>query len=245
MKQSHSFFSLTVIFATLLMTVAGIGAAQEVQKANASDLIDSARRAVAVVVKAAKNDASLSSDIAKAKPFWDGMKDLNENLSKAETGLTLKDKTFFESLASASAGFAQAEIGIIMTGGSNKPLGEAMSTLSGILDTLNENYSKESARLKQGGELTDTEKQQLDKLIAQQDKLLSKLDEVEKKVGSNNAEIKKGIENIRANAKKIKSSSHTAAGFAGGFFAAHIMYDMLWGWHWWALPRPHRRRSRR
>ncbi len=239
MRQFHSFFFLTVLFTTVLMLLTGIvkaEGAQGAQQANALDLIGSAQRAVGVVVQAAKNDPVLRSSNAKAKPFWDGMKDLNENLMKAETGLTLKDKTFFGSLASASAGFAQAKIGLAMSGSNNQPLDKTMDTLSGILDTLNANYSKEAARLRQGGELTDAEKNKLDKLIAQQDALLSKLDKVEKNVAANNSEIKKGIKKIRENSKKIKRSRYTAAGFAGGFFAAHITYDLLWGWHWWWGP---------
>lgn len=218
------------------MLLAGVAEAKGTQQANASDLIRNAQRAVGVVVRVAKNYATLSSADAKSKPFWDAMKDLNENLAKAETGLTLKDNTFFSSLASASAGYAQAKIGIIMSGSSNQLLDKAMGTLSGILNTLNENYSKEAARLKKGGKLNDAEKKKLDKLIAQQDELLSKLDKVEKNVASNNEKIKKGIKKIRENSKKIKNSRYTTAGFAGGFFAAHMTYDLLWGWHWWWGP---------
>ena len=235
-RQLRPFFFRAVLFITVLMLLAGVAEAREAKQANASELIGSAQRAVGMVVRAARDDATLSSDNAKAKPFWDGMKDLNENLAKAETGLTLKDKTFFSSLASASAGFAQAKIGLIMSGNSSQKIDEAMGTLSAILDTLNQNYSKEAARLKQGGKLTDAEKQQLDRLIAQQDVLLSRLDVVEKKISSNNAEIKKGIKKIRKNSKKIKRSKYTAAGFAGGFFAAHTTYDLLWGWCWWWGP---------
>ena len=108
MRQLHSFFFRTVIFSAVLMLLAGVVEAKEVQQANAGDLIRSAQRAVGVVVREAKNYATLSSADAKSKPFWDGMKDLNENLAKAETRLTLKDNTFFSSLASATAGFAQA-----------------------------------------------------------------------------------------------------------------------------------------
>ena len=236
MQKLHSFLSRSVMFATVLMLLAGVVEAQAAQQANASDLIRSAQRAVGEVVRVAKNYATLSSADAKSKPFWDGMKDLNENLAKAETGLALKDKTFFSSLASASAGFAQAKIALAMSGNSSQQLDKTMDTLSGILDTLNENYSKEAARLKQGGKLTAAEKKQLDRLIAQQDVLLSRLDEVEKKVSGNNAEIKKGIKKIRENSKKIKRSKYTAAGFASGFFAAHMTYDLLWGWHWWWGP---------
>ncbi len=230
-------FTMTISTCCLsILLISPVVSAQEPQQANASDLIKSAQRAVGQVVMAAQNDPSLKQGEAKAKPFWDAMKDLNENLEKSQTGLSLKDNTFFSSLASASSGFAQADIGVTMSGSSDQAIAGAMATLGGIITALGENYSKEAARLKQGGELTDTERQQLDKLIAQQDELMKKLDEVEKNVGKNDENIKAGIEKIRKNSKKIKRSRRNGAGFAGGFFAAHIMYDWLWGWHWWWGP---------
>ena len=227
---------LSTMVYIMMLLIGSVASAQESQQVNASDLIKNAQRAVGQVVRTAQNDPALEQDEAKAKPFWDAMKDLNENLDKAQTGLSLKDNTFFSSLASASAGFAQADIGITMSGSSDQALGKEMNTLGGIITALNENYSKEAARLKQGGDLTATERQQLDKLIAQQDELLKKLNEVEKNVGKNDENIKAGIDKIRKNSRKIKNSRRTGAGFAGGFFAAHIMYDWLWGWHWWWGP---------
>ncbi len=230
----RTLISAVFYIATLLIGATASG--QEAHQANASDLIKSAQRAVGQVVTAAQKDPALKQDEAKAKPFWDGMKDLNDNLEKAQTSLTLKSETFFRSLASASSSFAQADIGITMSGSKDQTVASAMKTLEGIITSLSENYSKEAARLKQGGELTATERQQLDKLIAQQDELMKKLDEVEKNVGKNDKQIQAGIDKIRKNSKKIKQSRRTGAGFAGGFLAAHFMYDWLWGWHWWWGP---------
>ncbi len=261
-QQFYSFLSPTLLFSVVLMLLVGSVEAQQSNKSqinvsdksqqrstqdrkvagkqsstlNASELVGSAQRALGVVVRAAKKETALSLNSAKAKPFWDAMKDLNLNLAKAETGLTLKDNTFFSALASANAAYAQAKIGLIMTGTSNPSIDKPVHTLQGILDTLNANFSKEAARLKQGGKLTAAEKKKLDKLIAQQDALLAKLDKVEKNVAANNKEIKKGIKKIRENSRIIKNSRYTVAGFAGGFFAAHITYDLLWGWHWWWGP---------
>lgn len=261
-RQNNFFLSRSVSFATVLLLSVGCVEAQQSNKSqinvsdksqqrstqdrkiagkqssklNAADLMGSAQRALGMVVRAAKKETTLSLNSAKAKPFWDAMKDLNVNLAKAETGLTLKDNTFFSSLASASAAYAQAKIGLVMSGASNPSIDKPMDTLQGIIESLNNNFSKEAARLKQGGKLTAAEKKKLDKLIAQQDALLAKLDKVEKNVAANNKEIKKGIKKIRENSKKIKNSRHTAAGFAGAFFAAHLTYDLLWGWHWWWGP---------
>ena len=261
-RQNNFFLYRTVSFLTVLLLFVGCVEAQQSNKSqinvsdksqqrstqdrkiagkqsskhNAADLVGSAQRAVGMVVRAAKKETALSLNSAKAKPFWDAMKDLNVNLAKAETGLTLKDNTFFSSLASANAAYAQAKIGLVMSGTSNPSIDKPMDTLKGIIELLNKNFSKEAARLKQGGKLTAAEKKKLDILIAQQDALLAKLDKVEKNVAATTQEIKKGIKKIRENSKKIKNSRYTAAGFAGGFFAAHLTYDLLWGWHWWWGP---------
>ena len=229
--------SLNAIMLMLLsMLVAGASIAQDANQANARDLLEKAQQSLAVVVAAAQKDPSLSLEVAKSKPFWDGLKDVNTNLDNSRRDLESQDNRFFASLSSATAGFVQAEIALIMTGSDNQGVTDAMSTLGGILQTLNENFSKEAARLKQGGELSASEKQQLDRLIAQQDELLKRLEQVEKNVAKNNAEMQAAIAKMKEESKKIRRSRRNVGGFVGGFFTAHILYDWLWGWHWWWGP---------
>jgi hypothetical protein len=214
----------------------GTAYAQDDNQANAQQLLEKAQQSLAVVVAAAQKDQSMNLEVAKSKPFWDGLKDLNTNLDNSKRDLENKDNRFFASLSSAMAGYAQAEIALIMNGSENPGVANGMKTLGGILQTLNENFSKEAARLKQGGELSTSEKQQLDKLIAQQDELLKKLEAVEQNVAKNNAEMKAAIAKMKEESKKIRRSGRGVGGFVGGFFTAHILYDWMWGWHWWWGP---------
>lgn len=206
------------------------------QQASAQDLVRSAQRAVGQVANAAQSDPALKPDSAKAKPFWDAMKELNEALHKAQTGLILKDSTFFSSLATVSALTKQAEVAYQMNNSSDPHVAQGVSALTGIVRTLDDNYSKESARLKQGGELSSAERQQLEKLKAQQQELLKKLDEVEKNAAKNNAEMKQAIEEIRRNSRKISGSRSGVGDFVGSMIAARFISDWLWGWHWWWGP---------
>jgi len=230
--------ALTLFVFCWTMLVAPVFSAEEAkpQQANAEQLIMSAQRAVGQLVLSAKSDAALRQDSAEAKPFWNAMKDLNESLTKARTGLILKDSTFFTALATSGASVAQADISLIMSGSSDQAVASNMQTLSGVVEALYMNFSKEAARLKQGGELSPKEQAQLDKLIAQQDALMAKLDEVEKNVAKSDEKMKAGIEKIRKESKKIRRSSSSVGGFVGGFFAAHFMWDIIWGWHWWWGP---------
>ena len=232
----RSFLTRLISLVFVSIAFAGTTSAQEDNQANAQQLLDRAQQALAIVVAAAQRDQSLNLEVAKSKPFWDGLKDINTNLENSKRDLENQDNRFFASLSSAMAGYAQAEIALIMTGSENQGVSSGMQTLGGILQTLNENFSKEAARLKQGGELSTSEKKQLDKLIAQQDELLKKLDQVEANVAKNDAKMQAAIKKMREESKKIRNSRRNVGGFVGGFFTAHILYDWLWGWHWWWGP---------
>ena len=230
--------SLPRIVAVLLFMFLAQGAAaqQADQSANADDLLNKSQQALAIVVSGAKIDSSLAASDPRTKPFWDGLKDLYTNLADSREALQKQDSAFFTSLASASAAFVQAEIALIMLGNQDQRVASGMNALGDLLGVLNENFSKEAARLKQGGELTESEKKKLDELIAQQDQLLKKLEEVEKNVAKNNAEMQAGLAKIKEESRKIRNSRRTVGGFVGGFISAHILYDWLWGWHWWWGP---------
>ena len=204
-------------------------------QADAFQLIDSARRALSQVVRAAENDAAVPQGSAKAKPLWNALKTLNDSLARAETSGKLQSKEFFNEMASAVAAVDQAEIAMTMQP-PGKALTDEFARLATLVRALDENYSKEGARLKQGGELTRNELEQLRNLRAQQDDLAIKLADVERKAGKNNEAIQEGIRKIKNNSEKIKRSKNTAAGFAGAMVAARMMSGWMWGWHWWWGP---------
>jgi len=219
-----------------------IAIAQDMQSApaadtaNAADLIRAAQRVLGQVVKTAREDPILEPDGADAKPFWEAMKIANESLDKADTALTLEDDTFHSNLALAVAAVQQAEIALVMNGSENAALSSSMDDLANITTALDENYSKEAARLNGSEKLTRSERQQLDKLKAQQDELDKKLAEVEKTVGKDSEEIKKGIADIRRSSKQVRNATYTSAGFVGAMFASRMMWGWTWGWHWWWGP---------
>lgn len=246
MNRTHPLMALTMAFviATSCLvyaqeepaTAAGGDAASSGTTATAADLIREAQRAVGQVVKAARDEGKLPQDGSDAKPFWNAMKELNEALDKADTGLTLKDETFFSNLAVSRAAVEQAAIALEMNDVSNPVVLESMTTLRKIVEAIHDNYSKEAARLKQGGELTAGERKQLSELKAQQDELLRKLKEVEKKAGKDNEKIQEAAKKIAKEAKRIRRSRNDVGGFVGAMAAASIINNMVWGWHWWWGP---------
>mgnify|MGYP000185507992 CR=1 FL=1 len=112
-SASSRFFILTL----LSVLAAHTAFAQDDSQANARALLEKAQTSLAVTVAAAQKDATLNLDDAKSKPFWDGVKDVKTNLENSKRDLENQDNRFFASLSSATAGYAQAEIALIMTGG--------------------------------------------------------------------------------------------------------------------------------
>ena len=58
--------------------------AQDGEQANAEQLLDRAQQALAVTVAMARADAGPGVEDAKAKPFWDGPKDVGNNLENSK-----------------------------------------------------------------------------------------------------------------------------------------------------------------
>lgn len=231
-KITRQLLPATLVAFSLLLSMAPASAEQ----ASADDLVKSAQRAVGQVVRAAQDDPALKPDDAQAKPFWDAMKNLNESLDKALTGLMLKDATFFSSLASVSALAKQAEVAYQMNDSKDPHVAEGIESLTKIVEALDSNYSKEAARLKEGGDLSSSERQQLEKLKAQQAEMLKKLGEVEKNAANNNKEMQDAIKEMRRQSRRISDSRWGVGDFVGSMIAARVISDWLWGWHWWWGP---------
>ena len=94
------FMNMTLIMLCFLFPSMGLADAHEsAGQADASKLLSKSQRAVGQVVRAAQANPKMAVGNASSKPFWDAMKEVNEALDKAQTGLTLKDDTFFSNLA--------------------------------------------------------------------------------------------------------------------------------------------------
>jgi len=233
--MQRAMIAMPVFAAALLIGSAALQAAETGKKVGATELVRSAQRMVGQVVRAARQDPALDSGKAEAKPFWQAMKHLNEYLEKTETGLELKDRTFFTSLATAAAALRQAEIALEMND-AGRDVAEGMKKLSDVVGTLQRKYGKEAARLAKGGELTEAEKAKLDKLKAEQETLDKRLDEVEKKAGKNSEKIRKGVREIRENSRRIRDARYRVDDYCSAVSAAGFTISLVWGWHWWWGP---------
>ena len=165
--------SITVV-AVLLLALVGTAPSQAQSRRsseapgqkNADGLLKAADRAVGYVVKSGweSKDAALAQSNEDAEPFWQAVKKLSEAVDKSSRGLFLKDHTFFTSLANATSALEEVRVTYVMSGAKDEAVQEGIEKIDASRSLLREHYSKESARLDEGGDLTADEKGKLDEI---------------------------------------------------------------------------------
>ena len=129
-------------------------------KVNAQGLVEKTERALAFVVKSGQStsDTNLKRSNKAADPFWSSVKKLNASMEKLNNYLFLKDDSFYKEL-SGIVTIKEEMITIYELLGANDPkVKEGLDKVSASVDLLYENYSKEAQRMKEGEELTESEK---------------------------------------------------------------------------------------
>ena len=220
---------------TVFLLFHGAAAADETSY-NAAELTQLAQNAVSKLIDEAQKDEALDISESKSKPFWEAAKQMSDSLGDAEKALAAEDNKFFEALATTVAASQQAKISVLMIQGISDPVKESVENASTLIFHLDSKYSKEAARLAAGGELTDEEIKQLEKLKQQQKEVQEKRGELEKTVAKNNEEMQKSIEEIRKKSDQIRNARNNHADFCYALFAARFMMGSLWGWHYWWGP---------
>jgi hypothetical protein len=207
------------------------------KKVTAGQLVEGAERAVAVLIRSARQsrDLALSSKSDSAKPFWNAVRRLDRGIDQMAAGMRAKKQTFFYGLGDAvSAGHAAA-VGLAQSGARDGAVRKDLNRVQNILGVLERSFGKTAARKKQGGELTAAERRQLAEIRRKQEELRRKLDGVQGKVTGNTAAIS-GIRRIREYSDSIYYSRDTVADFVAALITIQIVDGLLWGWHWWWAP---------
>ena len=175
-------------------------------KVDAKGALAGARKAFAVMVKAARADKGLDPKTPKNKPFWSATQKLSKQLDLAQKGLVAKNDDFFKGISGARSAEAQMKVNWQLTDSKNKQVVDAGKKLGRALAVLRTDFSKEADRKKKGGALTATEKEQLAKMKKQQAELLAKVKALEAKATKNKA-LERGLRKI-ATKRRIAWSRH-------------------------------------
>ncbi len=172
------------------------------QKADAKTLLTASKKTFALMVKAARADKGLDAKTPKNKPFWKSAQAIAKSLKGAEKGLAAKNDEFFKGIAQARRAEAQLKVDWQLTDSKNKVVIENAKKLGHSLALLRTQFSKEAARKKKGGELTEPEKAAFAKIKAQQKTILSGLKKLDKEAAKDKG-LEKGLHKVQSQARHI------------------------------------------
>jgi hypothetical protein len=202
------------------------------KKANAKELVGDTRKALAFMVKSARADKGLDSKTPKNKPFWKATQKIAKQLDRAEKGLAAKSDEFFKGISDARAAEEQMKIDWQLTGSKNKEVIEGGKKLGHALAILRTDFSKEAARKKKGGELTAKEKQEFEKIKAQQQAFLAKVSALRAKAKNDKA-LEHGLKKLEASANRIVKAPETVDAFVATLYAVDEIEGMLYGYDYY------------
>jgi len=202
------------------------------EKVNAKTLLADARKAHATMVKAARADKGLNPKTPKNKPYWKSVHLVAKNLKVAEAGLAAKSNDFFKGIADARQAEEQMKIDWELTGSKNKDVIENGKKLGHALAILRTDYSKEAARKKKGGELSDKEKAEFEKIKADQKELLAKIKKVEKEAKKDKA-LEKGLHELQKQAHHILKEPATVDSYIATLYLLDVQIGLVRGYEYY------------
>lgn len=202
------------------------------KKANAKTLLADGKKALAAMVKAARADKGLDPKTPKNKPFWKATQKIAKELKRAEKGLAAKSNDFFDAISDARTAEEQMKVDWQLTDSKNKAVIDAGKKLGHAIAILRTDFSKEAARKKKGGALTDKEKAEFEKIKAQQKDLIAKIDKLKAKAGKDKA-LEHGLQEIEKKAKRIVDAPVTVDAFVATLYTIDIIEGLLYGYDYY------------
>lgn len=205
------------------------------KKATAKELVATSKKALASMLKKSRADKELDPKKPKNKPFYLAAKKIAAQLDRAEKGLGAKNNDFFDATAKARTAHEQMVVAWDLTGSKNKQVAADGKALGHALDALRKDYSKEAARKKKGGELTAKEKEQFEKIKAQQKDLIAKIDKLEAKAKKDKA-LEQGLAKMKKEAQHIASAPLTVNDYIAALYLIDTLEGQLYGYDYYVDP---------
>src|SRR5437764_12766428 len=202
------------------------------QKADAKTLLHDAKKAAAAMIKNARADKDLDPKKPKNKPFWKSVHLVAKNLKSAETGLAAKSNDFFKGISDAREAEEQMKVDWQLTDSKNKRVIEDGKKLGHALAMLRTDFSKEAERKKKGGELTDKEKAQFEKIKAQQKDLLAKIKKIEGEAKKDKA-LEKGLAELKKQAAHIVKERPTLDAYIATLYLLDVQAGLIRGYEYY------------
>lgn len=201
-------------------------------KVDAKGALAGARKALAAMVKAAREDTGLDPKTPKNKPFWSATRKLSTQLDKAQKGFAAKNDDFFKGVSEARSAEEQMKVDWQLTDSKNKEVIEAGKKLGHALAILRTDFSKEAARKKKGGELTAKEKEQFAKIKKQQTELLGKVKAL-RAIATKDKGLEHGLQKIETGANRVVKAPETVDGFIATLYLLDELEGLLYGYDYY------------
>ena len=187
-------------------------------KATADQLLADAENSVAVLariaqpVKGEKADPTLKLDDPRQQPFWGATRKMAEKIKDIRAKLKAKDFKFFDALNDTTQQMAVLRSAYSRSGISNIPIQKTIRALGNALTLLRLNYGREARALPHGGVLTLDERQDFERLKAQEQALLDQLKALQLQVDMS-AHLKSDLGRLIARLSKSLDAPPTADAF--------------------------------
>src|SRR5437588_11200361 len=202
------------------------------KKADAKTLLHDAKKAAAAMIKNARADKALDPKKPKNKPFWKSVHLVAKNLKTAETGLAAKSNDFFKGIADAREAEEQLKVDWQLTDSKNKKVIEYGKKLGHALAILRTDFSKEAERKKKGGDLTENEKAQFEKIKGQQKELLAKIKKLEGEAKKDKA-LEKGLAVLKKQANHILKEPATVDAYIATLYLLDVQIGLIRGYEYY------------
>ncbi len=156
-----------IITAVLLLLAGDLAVARAAAPApvSARELVRTVDLALAGVAEAAMDPAGgLDRRKPGFAPFWSALAGLRLRVIQIETALARRDGDFFVLLDQGSADLGALRVAWARAGAGNAAIAEGVRTASSSYRALRASYGREAFRHRQGGELSDAERRQFQRI---------------------------------------------------------------------------------
>ena len=195
------------------------------EEMNASALTDTMSKIIASMGKVMKEEGIKKTKSKADNAFWKAMNDTIESVALLTESVKNPDKKFFDRLQTARKMACMLQIASLNAGSPNPRMKNLVNDLVDTLNVLNDNYGRNSLRLRKVEKITAQEIGNLEKIQGGLAKVSDRLASLEKK-NSDNSSLKADIEQMRDLANSIKTAK-TATITAPQYVYYLNRYDFL------------------
>jgi hypothetical protein len=146
------------------------------RKADARQLLSLAETGLSGTVRAAHDtQGRLDPARPEQRPFWSALDKMDAALRRVRAGLATRDRSFFHAVEEGSAALGELRVVWARTGVIDPGVSQGLQILSGSYQLLRSGYGREAVRHRQGGGLTQEERQRFLRIQRTQERFAESL----------------------------------------------------------------------